>query len=149
MEAPNLIVRPPRRWSEELAGVKWLPRLIDKARASQAGTLGSYLYGQSPIDADFLHQLGMGHTTFEALLAQASDDAAVITALRARDPQRFEAARRWSQSGLLTKWGWLVPSLDVDDGYVKTWYAPVVHVAANLIAGTAKAIFPRRSREAR
>ena len=32
---------PPRRWSETLAGMIWLPRLIDKVRAFQAGTLGN------------------------------------------------------------------------------------------------------------
>lgn len=146
MEAPDLRNRPPRRWSDELDGVKWLPRFIDKTRACGADTLGSYLFGQSPIDADFLRQLGIGHTGFAQIVAQAPDDAAVVAALRARDPQGFEATRRWSQTGFLAKWGWLVPALDVDDGYIKTWYSPLVRAGANIIAGTAKRLFPRKPR---
>ena len=146
MEAPDLRVRPPRRWSEELDGVKWLPRFIDKTRASQAGTLGSYLFGQSPLDADLLRQLGMGYTKFAQIVGDAPDDAAVLAALRAHDPQRFEATRLWSQTGFVKKWGWIVPALDVDDGYVKTWYSPIVRYVGNLIAGAAKRFFPRKPR---
>ena len=61
MEARDLTVVPPRRWSESLGGITWLPRLIDKARAALNGTLGSYLYGQSPMDRGLLKQLGLSH----------------------------------------------------------------------------------------
>jgi len=40
----DLWIQPPRRWNETLAGYLWLPRLIDKIRAFQSGTLGAYAY---------------------------------------------------------------------------------------------------------
>lgn len=40
----DLTLRPPRSPFETLGGVRWLPRMIDRARASVAGTLGDYDY---------------------------------------------------------------------------------------------------------
>ncbi|HTU82892.1 MAG TPA: DUF5069 domain-containing protein, partial [Candidatus Acidoferrales bacterium] len=82
----DLRVGPPRRWSERLAGIYWLPRILDKARAAMAGTLGTYLYGQSPVDRALLRELGMSHRAFAALVHDAGDDEGVVAALQARDP---------------------------------------------------------------
>jgi len=38
-EIRDLSQGPPRRWNEEIGGIKWLPRLIDKTRAALAGKL--------------------------------------------------------------------------------------------------------------
>jgi Domain of unknown function (DUF5069) len=40
----DLTLTPPRSPFDTLGGVRWLPRMIDRARASLAGTLGEYDY---------------------------------------------------------------------------------------------------------
>ena len=82
MEAKDLALGPPRRWSESLGGILWLPRLIDKARAALNGTLGTYLYGQSPMDRGLLDQLGLSHRAFAVIVKNAADDDAVLAALK-------------------------------------------------------------------
>lgn len=63
-----------------LAGYAWLPRMLDKARASRAGTLGHYRY-PCPIDQRCLAGLGVEPEAFADLAARL-DDAAVVEALR-------------------------------------------------------------------
>ena len=118
METLDLNVGPPRRWTQELGGIRWLPRLIDKARAALAGTLGSYLYGQSPMDRDLLNKLGLGYRDFTAIVASAPSDAAVLEALQARSPQGVERARIWSANLHRSHWFFLL-IMDLDDGYVE------------------------------
>jgi hypothetical protein len=54
-----------------LASYPWLPRMIDKARASAAGTLGSYYRYPCPIDAACLDLLGIDANTFRGIATQA------------------------------------------------------------------------------
>src|SRR5579862_585641 len=96
MIAKDLTRVPPRRWNERLDGIPWLPRLIDKASASNAGTLGTYLYGQSPMDTRLLHILGLGHGSFERIVAEANDDRAVLAAIAARDGGALDRGRAWA-----------------------------------------------------
>ena len=107
----------PRRWTEQLGGICWLPRLIDKARAAMDGSLGSYLFGQSPIDRGLLHALGISHRGFAEIVAQSPDDDAVLASLRARDPKGVARAREWSDA-LPRRSGLFMFVLDVDDGYL-------------------------------
>lgn len=65
-----------------LSGYPWLPRIIDKARASAAGTLGDYSY-PCPIDATFLRAVDMSADDFRELAAGSSEQD-IVTALRAR-----------------------------------------------------------------
>ncbi|MDQ2866212.1 MAG: DUF5069 domain-containing protein, partial [Candidatus Eremiobacteraeota bacterium] len=116
MQSLNLRNGAPRRWSDTLEGIVWLPRLIDKTRAAIAGTLGSYLYGQSPIDRSLLHTLGIGHTEFARIVASEPDDAAIARSLERRDPQSIDRARSWG-TNLRRKYAWFLFVLDVDDGY--------------------------------
>lgn len=107
----------PRRWSDKIDGIRWLPRLIDKARMADAGTLGTYLFGQSPFDAALLRRLGTTTEEFGAIVAQSTDDDAVMARLRARG---FDDARvrRWSDR--LTRSAYFyIPLWDLDDGYKK------------------------------
>lgn len=67
-----------------LAGYPWLPRLIDKARAAGAGTLGSYLRYPCPIDAACLHLLGLSADAFRELATAARSDSEVVDALMRR-----------------------------------------------------------------
>jgi hypothetical protein len=67
----------------KLAGFPWLPRMIDKARASQAGTLGTYYRYPCPIDAACLDLLGIDADIFLEIANEALDDQAVVDQLAA------------------------------------------------------------------
>jgi hypothetical protein len=54
---------------------------IDKARASQAGTLGSYYRYPCPIDAACLEVLGIDAHTFRDIVSQAANGQVVIEQL--------------------------------------------------------------------
>lgn len=139
----------PRRWSEEVDGIRWLGRLIDKTRATLAGTLGSYLYGQSPMDRSLLHELGIGHRAFAEIVAAAPDDARVVAALAARDPESIARAHRWSES-LPARQRLFLFILDVDDGYVEgPWRAlkVPVNIASGALAWAVKRLWPSRVKE--
>lgn len=106
----------PRRWSEELGGIRWLPRMIDKARAAMKGTLGDYLYGQSPMDRSLLRALGISYQDFTRIVRQSGgDDAAVLERLQECCPQGLELARRWSEH--LPRRRAFLFIIDLDDGY--------------------------------
>jgi hypothetical protein len=115
MRRVDLRVAPPRRWSDELGGVRWLPRLIDKCLAAHAGTLGTYLYGQSPVDRDLLRTLGMGVREFASIVREARDDAQILAELERRVPEGLERARAWSARAA-RRYGLLFFFLDVDEG---------------------------------
>lgn len=71
MNAPNLTQRQPRSPRVRLGGYTILPRLLDKARATLAGTNGDYIYN-NPNDDHFFRFTGL---TPEALLAQVKTGA--------------------------------------------------------------------------
>jgi quercetin dioxygenase-like cupin family protein len=81
----------PRGLSEELEGYAWLPRMLDKARASLAGTAGQYQFG-CPVDHTCMARLGITPELVLDLAARHSDDHAVLDALRAHGiPSAAEA----------------------------------------------------------
>ena len=71
MHAPDLTESPPRSPRVRLGGYTILPRLLDKARATIAGTAGEYIYN-NPNDGHFFRFTGIGP---DALLAQAATGA--------------------------------------------------------------------------
>lgn len=148
MQVLDLRNESPRRWNEELDRVTWLPRLIDKARAALHGTLGTYLYGQSPVDRDFLHTLGLGHRDFAEIVANAPDDRAVVDALLARDFACMERARRWTETCPRT-YGAFFYTLDVDDGYAPGmgFLKPFANRLSAGIAWLMKRMYPKRPTE--
>ena len=74
-----------------LDGYAWLPRMIDKARAARAQTLGDFIY-PCPIDRECLRRLGLDADTFAALVSSLGDDRAILAALRRRGiPSSAEA----------------------------------------------------------
>jgi hypothetical protein len=105
----------PRRWSVEVDGIKWLPRLIDKARMRESGKLGSYLVGHSPVDYAFLTKAGIGTDDFVALAVGQGSDADVLAALRARGFDEA-AVRAWSDR-FETTYKVYIFLWDVDEGY--------------------------------
>jgi hypothetical protein len=107
----------PRRWSDAADGIRWLPRMIDKARMASSGALGAYLFGHSPIDRALLTRLGVTTDEFAAIVAASPDDAAVLSALRMRG---FDEARvrRWSDR-LPKPYQVFIRVGDIDEGYVQ------------------------------
>ncbi|HVS46350.1 MAG TPA: DUF5069 domain-containing protein [Verrucomicrobiae bacterium] len=150
MNAPDLRRVPPRRWTIEIDGIRWLPRLIDKTRAALAGTLGAYLYGQSPADRALLGSLGIRYRDFTAIVRQADSDDAVFAALRTRDPQSIERARAWSADLPSKQWAFLL-LIDIDDGYLPgmRWVKTPLNLATAAFCGVVKAVWPSRAAEPR
>jgi hypothetical protein len=146
MEARDLRAGPPRRWNDTLDGIPWLPRLIDKARAVDAGTLGTYLYGQSPTDHSLLRALGLSHRRFLELVASSADDGAVLAALAARDAQAIARAREWG-SHLGSQHGWFFLMLDIDDGYASRFQPlrQALNFGTNALTWTIKRVWPSRA----
>jgi hypothetical protein len=81
--AKNLALEDPAPMDAKLAGYPWLPRMIDKARASHAGTLGTYYRYPCPIDAACLDLLGIDADAFLEIATEAVDGQAVIDQLAA------------------------------------------------------------------
>jgi hypothetical protein len=79
--AKDLAHEDPEPMDAKLHGYPWLPRMIDKARASHAGTLGTYYRYPCPIDAACLDLLGIDADTFRKIAAEAIDEQAVIDQL--------------------------------------------------------------------
>ena len=64
-----------------LEGYAWLPRLIDKARAAKAGTLGDMVH-PCPVDRRCMTLLGIDVTTLHRIVDREPTDAGVLAALR-------------------------------------------------------------------
>ncbi len=106
----------PRRWSTEIDGVRWLPRMIDKARMQQRGELGNYLLGHSPVDHALLARMNLTTEQFSEIVRHAPDDTAVLGAVRAHwDEARV---RRWSERFTSTYRTYIM-LWDIDEGYVR------------------------------
>jgi Domain of unknown function (DUF5069) len=132
MSASDLRVGPPRRWKVQVDGVIWLPRLIDKARAHEAGTLGMYLYGQSPVDDKLLAAAGIGYPALLEAVRTSPDDAGVLAEIERRAPGATQRLRAWSAAPpascrMVFAWN------DVDEGYSRGPVASVVRFVSDLI----------------
>ena len=79
--AKDLTRDAPRGLDSELEGYAWLPRMLDKARATLAGTAGSYQFG-CPVDHTCMARLGISPDLVLDLAARHVDDHAVLDALR-------------------------------------------------------------------
>jgi hypothetical protein len=111
----------PRHWDEELGGLRWLPRLIDKARMRIRGNLGAYLLGNSPVDRALLKRLNLTTDQFTNIVADNPTDEGVLEAIREHGMD-YPAARRWSEVFHKTYKN-LIPLWSIDEGYVtpKPW----------------------------
>jgi len=118
----------PPHWDVEVDGIRWLPRMIEKARMRLRGTLGAYLMGHSPVDKALLKRLGIGTEDFVRIVSENPDDAAVLAALRARG---FDEAsvRGWSAS-FPQRYATYITLWDLDEGYTRAqlWQAPFISV---------------------
>ena len=116
MDVPDLRTSPPPRWSEATDGIVWLPRFTAKVRAYDAGTLGTYLLGQSPVDDEFLRAAHIGYRTLVEVVREKADDRAVLAEIEARAPGATDRLRLWSIE-MPVRRRMHMRVLDADDGY--------------------------------
>jgi len=77
--------QPPRGPREMLLGFYFLPRTIDKLRAElPGGNLGEYMNHDTGFSAYVIRRLGLNMSEFREVVAQASDEPAVVEWLAAR-----------------------------------------------------------------
>jgi mannose-6-phosphate isomerase-like protein (cupin superfamily) len=79
--ARDLTVEEPRPFGAELEGYAHLPRMLDKARATLAGTAGRFQFG-CPVDHTCMARLGVAPALVLDLAARHADDRRVLQALR-------------------------------------------------------------------
>lgn len=87
----DLTSRPPRTPSARLGGIVWLPRLIDKTRATLAGTAGGYVC-TCPIDVRFFQFLEILPEDFLDAAMKLPDDGAMLHWVKVRMTDRSPAA---------------------------------------------------------
>ena len=86
--APDLTRHPPRSPRAQLGGFVHLPRLIDKARALAAGTIGEYHY-PCPFDARFFGFTGLNADAFLAEVKAGKSDSELLAYVMANtQPKR-------------------------------------------------------------
>ena len=103
MSTPTNIIdlsqRPPRSPRVRLGGYVLLPRILDKARASQAGKLGEYHYSGKGMDRHFFNFTGLDHESFKAEAAKDLGDYEMLQWVQANSKHKREAweIAAWSQ----------------------------------------------------
>ncbi len=114
----NAIAKP-RRWNVEVDGICWLPRVSDKARMRESGSLGAYLLGQSPVDRAPLARLGCSTEEFAALRTRGFDEARM---------------RKWS-AAFAVRYKTYIALWDLDEGYrtPTAFEKPLMGIARRLI----------------
>ena len=97
LSAPDLTKRPPRSVRSRLGGYALLPRLLDKGRATIAGTNGEFHYN-CPLDQHILNFLGLDPVALSTELATGKGDGEIlewITA-NAKHPRTPWEIQQWS-----------------------------------------------------
>lgn len=82
----DLRLHPPRSARDELGGLVFLPRTIDKMRAKIQGTLGKYKIGPG-MSMYLFEWLGINEATFELVVRSAETDEEIVTWLHANTTQ--------------------------------------------------------------
>jgi hypothetical protein len=96
--APDLTQRPPRSARTRLGGYALLPRMLDKGRATLAGTNGEYRYN-CPLDQRFVSFVGLDAEALKEQLAAGKGDGEILKWIEAnaqRKPTEWEV-QQWSQ----------------------------------------------------
>jgi len=111
-------------------GVVWLARFAAKVRAHDAGTLGMYLLGQSPVDDEFLAAARIDYRTFIEIVRAAPDAPAVLSEIERRVPGATERLRLWSAE-MPVRRRLHMHVLDLDDGVGRPDWMTLPHRAFN------------------
>jgi len=131
MDAPDLRTSPPPRWNVATDGVVWLTRFAAKVRARDAGTLGMYLLGQSPVDDEFLASARIDYRTFIEIVRAAPDARSVLAEIETRSPGATERLRLWSTE-MPVRRRLHMHVLDLDDGVGRPVWMTIPHRLFNL-----------------
>ena len=73
----------PRSPYDQIAGIPWLPRLIDKVRALGAGKIGEYTPFPCGGDQNFLGTVGVDATAIKAEIDRGASDEEIATWVKA------------------------------------------------------------------
>lgn len=76
----DLTTARPRGMDETLGGYVWLPRMIDKARAKMAGTIGTYVH-PCPVDRTLLGRMRVDYASFKRIIMGTQTDEEVLAQL--------------------------------------------------------------------
>lgn len=90
--ALDLATDVPRSPFAEIDGYAWLPRMIDKARATFAGTVGDYTPYPCPLDRVFLRYFKLDADALGEVIRSGASEAAIAEWVTAHSP-RDEAAK--------------------------------------------------------
>ncbi len=85
--APDLTQRAPRSPRSRLGGYALLPRMLDKGRATLAGTNGEYHYN-CPLDQRFFSFVGLDSKKLLAELKQGKGDGEILAWIEANAKQK-------------------------------------------------------------
>ncbi|QYY34320.1 DUF5069 domain-containing protein [Ruficoccus sp. ZRK36] len=113
----DLRTRAPRSARVRLGGFAHLPRLIDKARAQLAGTLGDYLYGDdSLLDMELFKFIGLSPDAFLTQVGVTTGDWAILQWVQesAQPKLRPHEVQAWSH------WIENLPGLSIE---ARSWFA--------------------------
>ncbi len=106
----------PRRGRELIGEALWLARLIDKGRASLAGTIYDYIY-PCPMDRGVMERWGITPEQFEETLRRHADDAAILAwLLQHASKERIRAANEWLLAEKVTN----LNRQDAEEGILST-----------------------------
>ena len=76
--APDLTARPPRSPRVSLGGYVQLSRILDKCRATIAGTSGEFRFGSQSMDRHFLHFTSIDADTLKPEVATGKSDSEML-----------------------------------------------------------------------
>ena len=110
ISAPDLTQRPPRSPHCRLGGFVTLPRLLDKGRATIAGTNGEYTY-DAPVDQHLKDFLGLDFAALKEQLATGKGDGEILEWVNANAQNNREAWEIDAWSSFMARRG---PSGDVE-----------------------------------
>ena len=106
---------------DELAGLPWLPRLLEKARRFEAGRaagvdlMNGYLYGDNDfIDAQLLRFLHATDAAVSALVNEHPDDADVARILIQRSGRSDDEVRRFAKRMRRQNFNFVLTEADED-----------------------------------
>lgn len=98
--APDLTTRPPRSPRVRLGGYTILPRVLDKARAFHAGTIGDYKYN-NPLDTVLFRFLGIDADAFLGKVRSGAGDHAMlqwVNECARKAPHEVAAWSAWTET---------------------------------------------------
>jgi hypothetical protein len=95
LNTPDLTKYPPRSPRVRLGGFAILPRMLDKGRATLAGTHGEYHYA-CPLDHHFLDYVGIDPEQLKSQLSKSDGEVLAWIQANAKHPRTGPEIAAWS-----------------------------------------------------